>query len=536
MNPLPFMPKAPLLRSNSRYLPLVLAILDGWGVAPRASQADDATALAKTPFLRELAKHYPGALLRASGEAVGLPKGQDGNSEAGHLNLGAGRIVVQDAMYISKAIHDGTFFKNQALKVAVAHVRKHRSALHLMGLLTSYNSGHTSPDHFMALLKFASQAGIRKVYLHFFTDGRDSPRYDAVKFLGEVRQRLLRGEVVASVTGRLYAMDRKKDWSRTEATYNLLTLGQGRKERTAEAALRHAYNRGESDEFVPPTAMCDSRGRPRAVVRDHDAVVLYNLRSDRARQLAKPFVQRAFERENPGSFRRRRVVRDLCFVALTDFGPDLGNIFTAFPSRDVVNSLPFALSPLRQLYVAESEKYAHVTYFFNGGYDRPVAGESRISVPSPDVLSYDATPEMAAPAITRHVLRALASKRFDVVVLNLANPDMVGHTGNLRAGVQAMECVDRCLARIARAVRAHRGTLLVTSDHGNVEEFINRSTGEVDTEHSTNPVPFLLYHSAWRGRQFPRRRGVLGDVAPTILQLLGLPKPSEMTRRSLLRA
>ncbi|MDZ4229647.1 MAG: 2,3-bisphosphoglycerate-independent phosphoglycerate mutase, partial [Candidatus Veblenbacteria bacterium] len=340
-------------------LPVVLAILDGWGVAPRGSQADDATVIADTPFLREMSQHYPRAVLKAAGEAVGLPRGQDGNSEAGHLNLGAGRIVAQDSVIISKSIRDGTFFKNQAFRTAIEHVKAHRSALHLMGLLSNYNSGHSSPDHFIALLKLLQQQCVRPVYLHFFTDGRDSAKYDAIKFLGEVKKRLRNGEVVATLCGRFYSMDRKKEWSRTALTYDLLTRGRGRKEPSAEVAVRHAYNRGESDEYLSPTVITDSRGRPRGLVRDNDAVIFFNLRSDRARQLAKPFVQQRFERLNKGAPKRWKILKNLCFVALTDFGPDLGNILTVFPSRDVKNSLPMALKGFRQLYVAESEKFAH---------------------------------------------------------------------------------------------------------------------------------------------------------------------------------
>lgn len=514
-------------------LPLVLAILDGWGVRP-GSHPDDATVVARTPFLRELKRHYPYALLDAHGSAVGLPRGQDGNSEAGHLNLGAGRIVEQDSVYISRSIKDGTFFKNHALLAALEHARKYRSNLHFMGLLSNYNSGHSSPDHVLALLKLASERKVKRVYLHLFTDGRDSPRYDAVKFLAEVKRRFKNGEVVATIMGRYYAMDRKKDWSRTERAYNLLTRGQGIAETSADAALRHAYNRGESDEYVSPTVITDARHRPRAVIGDNDAVIFWNLRSDRARQLAKPFVQVKFEQANPGAFKRWRRLKNLCFVALTDFGPDLGKVLTAYPSRDIQNTLPIALGGLRQLYLAESEKFAHVTFFFNGGYDHPVAGEDRRMVPSPHVSSYDRTPAMAAAKLTSIITQALAHQRYDVIVVNFANPDMVGHTGNLAACVTAMEVVDACLKRLARAVRARGGTLVVTGDHGNVEETVNADTGELDTEHSKSPVPLCLYRASLRGKRLARRRGVLGDVAPTILKLLGLPQPAEMTRRSLI--
>lgn len=520
--------------TNNKVLPVVLAILDGWGVAKKGSQADDATMIAKTPFLNEIIEHYPKAYLKASGEAVGLPKGQDGNSEAGHLNLGAGRIVDQDAVIISKSIRDGTFFKNQTFLTAIEHVKSRHSAMHLMGLLSNYNSGHSSPDHFIALLKLLQQHHVKPVYLHFFTDGRDSAKYDAIKFIGEVKKRLKNGEIIASICGRYYGMDRKKEWSRTGITYDLLTRGRGRAEPSAEVAIRHAYNRGESDEFISPTFIANKNGKPRGVISDNDAVIFFNLRSDRARQLAKPFVQKQYERLNKGAVKRWKVLKNLCFIALTDFGPDLGNILTAYPSRDIRNSLPQAVKDVRQLYIAESEKFAHITFFFNGGYDHPVNGEDRVSISSPDVKSYDVTPEMSTPKISSYVVKYLKRKKYDFIVLNLANPDMVGHTGNLRAGVLAMESVDKALSQIGQEVKMQKGTLFITGDHGNVEEFINRQTGEVDTEHSTNPVYLLMYNKTWRGKSFSHRTGVLADVAPTILDLMGLPKPKEMTRHSLL--
>ncbi len=518
--------------SKSR-TPFVLAILDGWGKRPGAVSPDDPTRRARTPFLRELEAHFPSATLGASGVDVGLPKGQDGNSEAGHLNLGAGRIVEQDAVYISQSIKDGSFFKNHALLAALKHVKQRKGALHLMGLLSNYNSGHASPDHFFALLKLAREHKVGPIFIHFFTDGRDSPKYDAVKFLGEVQRRLKHGEKVATLTGRFYAMDRKKFWPRTEQTYNLLTRGTGIAQESGETALRHAYNRGESDEYLSPTVITDSHHKPLGTIRDGDAVIFFNLRSDRARQLAKPFVQTSFEKENPGSFKRWKVLKNLCFVALTDFGPDLGNILTAYPSRDVQHSLPMALAGMKQLYLAESEKFAHITYFFNGGYDHPVAGERRLMVPSPNVTSYDRAPAMAAVKLTQAALAALKQHKADFIGMNFANLDMVGHTGNFTACVKALEVVDACLKRLGRGVIARGGTLLVTADHGNIEETINQKTGEIDTEHSINPVPCLLYRPEFRGKAFVRRRGILGDVAPTVLDLLGLPKPAEMTRASL---
>jgi 2,3-bisphosphoglycerate-independent phosphoglycerate mutase len=328
-------------------------------------------------------------------------------------------------------------------------------------------------------------------------------------------------------------MDRKKFWPRTEQTYNLLTRGQGIAQESGATALRHAYNRGESDEYLSPTVITDAHHKPLATVGDGDAVIFFNLRSDRARQLAKPFVQARFEHENPGSFKRWKQLKNLCFVALTDFGPDLGNILTAYPSRDIQHTLPMALAGLKQIYLAESEKFAHMTYFFNGGYDHSVAGEHRLMVPSPNVVSYDRAPAMAATALTTAAESAIRRGRFEFVGMNFANLDMVGHTGNFVACVKALEVVDACLKRLGRLTAARSGTLLITADHGNIEETINQKTGEIDTEHSVNPVPCLLYRAEYRGRNFARRRGILADVAPTVLDLLGLPKPKEMVRPSL---
>lgn len=517
---------------KSGNLPIVLAIIDGWGVRPGQPQNDDPTAVARIPFLRKLEKEYPHALLGASGKDVGLPSGQAGNSEAGHLNLGAGRIVEQDAVYISNSIKDGTFFKNPALLNAIKHVKRHHSRLHLMGLLSNYNSGHASPDHLHNLLRLANENKI-EVFLHLFTDGRDSPRYDALKFLHELELRLKPGQVVATICGRFYAMDRKKDWTRTGQTYKLLTEGAGVADTSAEEAIRHAYNRGENDEYLTPTVITDARHRPLGTIRDGDSIIFFNLRSDRARQLSKPFVQKKFEAENSGSFKRKIILKNLRFVALTDFGPDLDDIVTAFPSRDVKNALPVALMGLKQFYVAESEKFAHITYFLNGGYDKALAGETRLMLPSPKVASYDRVPQMSAYAITKKVTSALKKRQFDFVGINFANADMVGHTGNAKACVKAMEVIDDSLKTIAKALPP-QGLLMVTADHGNVEKVIDPKTGEVDTEHSINPVRLLMYGQSFHYKQFRKRTGILADVAPTILKLFGRPQPKEMTGKSLL--
>jgi len=509
-------------------IPLVLVVFDGWGIAPVGP--GNAIGLARTPVVSGLTADYPSTAIAASGSAVGLPPTQEGNSEAGHMNIGAGRVVEQDSIRISKSINNGSFFKNAAFSAALHHVAKYRSQLHLMGLLTLEQSGHADPDHLLALLTMARMKRVERVVLHLFTDGRDSPPHAAVGILRKLQSQLRPNECIGTVTGRYYAMDRKKNWPAIRRAYNAMVTGSGRKAVSAEQAILEAYDRGETDEFIQPTVI----GRASAHrIRQHDAVVYFNLRSDRARELTKVFVQKDFTVRNPNSFRPTRRPKNLLFVAMTDFGPDLGEVYTAYPSVDLYNTLPVVLRKYRQLYVAESEKYAHVTFFFNGGYDKPVAGEDRILVPSPDVQSYDATPGMSARQLTDIVVDDLRAGRHDVITVNFANTDMVGHTGNLKAAIKAVEAVDACVGRIRDAVAEREGTLVVTADHGNVEEMLSSDGKSVDTEHTTNPVP-LIIASPLRHNFSLAPGGQLGDVAPTILDLLGLSKPVAMTGRSLI--
>ncbi len=502
--------------------PLVLAILDGWGIAPPS--AGNAVRLARTPTINGWDNRYPRAELQASGSAVGLAAGQDGNSEAGHMNLGAGRVVVQDDSRISQSISNGTFFRNPAFLAAVHHAKKHRSTLHLMGLFGNVQSAHANPDHLLALLMFVHNHHLQDVKLHLFTDGRDSPRYYARDIISAFLPHF--GEAtVATIMGRFYAMDRNKQWDRTAAAYQAIVEAKAaHRVDDPRQAISQAYNRGESDEFIQPTVIGNYRG-----VADNDAVIYFNLRSDRARQLTKALVQADFEPLNAQThpFRRARVVQGLTFVAMTDFGPDLDDILTAYPSVELRGTFPMAMKGKRQLYIAESEKFAHVTYFFNGGYADPVAGEDREMVPSPNVKTYDLAPAMSSQAITDRVVDVVKRGLYDVVVLNYANTDMVAHTGNLAAGIAAMEATDRCLGWLAAAVLAADGLLAVTGDHGNLEEMTNLVTGEVDTEHSTDPVPFYLIVNHLSRRQL--QSGALGDVAPTLLHLIGQPIPPEMT-------
>jgi len=516
--------------------PLILVILDGWGLAP--ASRGNAITLSKTPTMDYLAKNYPYTRLEASGKFVGLPDEQDGNSEAGHMNIGAGRAVEQDSVRIGKNISNGTFFKNPAFMEAVGHTRQNNSRVHLLGMLGNNMSAHSDPDHLLALISMLYKLGFSCINLHLFTDGRDSPKYSAIKLINGLEKTFGDKISVNTVIGRFYAMDRKKVWSRTELAYNALTIAKGGKRQCREApsavaAITESYNRGESDEFIEPYIITkDGRGTPR--IKDGDSVIFFNLRSDRARQIAKVFVQTDFEKLNPGAFQRKVVFKNLRFVAMTDFGPDLNNIFSAFPSPDLRQTLPMRLGDLSQLYIAESEKYAHVTYFFNGGYADPVAGEKRLLIASPDVRSYDETPAMSSAALAKTVVDNLKKRMFDFTVLNFAAPDMVGHTGNLKAAIECCKLVDKELGTLVKAYLKIGGSLLVTADHGNVEEMINLESGEIDTEHSINKVPFILVNDSLKNK-IKLEEGILGDIAPTILDLLEREKPKEMTGKSLIR-
>lgn len=522
------MPSKP--KGNVR--PMLLVICDGLGSAPAGLQGN-AVLMAKTPTLMGLWENYPHTELFAHGQHVGLPKHQPGNSEAGHLNLGAGRVVEQDSVRISAAIEDGTFFKNTAILEALKHVKKYGTKVHLMGLISSGNSPHASMDHLYALLELCRRQGIKDIRLHLFTDGRDSPRFAAVAQVHEIESRLKAGERIASLMGRFYSMDRNKNWSRLDLAYHAIVNGEALVVPSAEAALLQAYNRGETDEFIVPTVIVDRDHAPIGPIEDNDAVIFFNLRSDRARQFSKAFVLDDFERSQPGAFKRRRMARDIRFVAMTDFGPDLPNLLTAFPGHDVKNSLPAVLQGLKQLYAAESEKYSHITFFFNGGFDDNHFNEEHLKIESLRIPRFDLAPQMKAEELTTALLKKLRTGAYHFIAVNIANADMVGHTGNLEAGVHAVEVLDACIGRLWKEVEAMDGHLVVTADHGNVEQMIDVSTGAIETEHSAYPVPFIIAGKDLKGyRELPR--GVLGDVAPTILDVMGIRPPSEMSGRSLL--
>ncbi|MEK7640245.1 MAG: 2,3-bisphosphoglycerate-independent phosphoglycerate mutase [Patescibacteria group bacterium] len=513
--------RCPILKPQ---LPVVLVVMDGWGIAKPSPW--NAISQAKTPNYTKLLAQYPNTSVEAGGKAVGLSKGQDGNSEAGHMNIGAGRVVLQDEVQISRDITTGAFFRNSAFVRAQRHVEKHDSTLHLIGMLGNSQSAHASPDHILALLTFVRLTKLKHVTLHIFTDGRDSPRYAAIKMLKKLEKELADTRI-ASVTGRYYAMDRALHWDRIQQTYDLLTLGTGLQSKNPESAIMEAYNRNESDEFIQPTVVVPD-GQSPSVVSDNDAIIFFNLRSDRARQLTKAFVQPKFL-----GFRRKKVLKNLVFVAMTNFGPDLPGVLTAYPSTGINQTLPMALKAYRQLYVSESEKYAHLTYFFNGGYDHPVAAEDRISIPSPNVPTYDHQPAMSTAKVTQYVIRDIQKATHDFIALNYAAPDMVAHTGHMHASIKAVEAVDKALGQLTEAVLKAHGTLLITGDHGNIEELKNVRTKEVDTEHSANPVPFIYVSELYRNLKV-RKTGKLADIAPTVLNIMNVEKPKEMTGRSLL--
>ncbi|MFH2018697.1 MAG: 2,3-bisphosphoglycerate-independent phosphoglycerate mutase, partial [bacterium] len=502
-----------------------LIIMDGWGIASVKNKGNAISSKTAPNYFGWL-KKFPNTQLEASGESVGLFKNEEGNSEAGHLNLGAGRVVQQDAVYISAAIVDGTFFKNNAFLQALHHIKKYDTATHLIGLLSNHNSAHSCPEHLYALLDFFYRHQVKKVFLHLFTDGRDSGQHDAPNHLKKLEEKLHESQKIATVMGRFYAMDRNKAWERTRAAYEAMVAGKGLRAESAGDALVQAYNRGETDEFISPSIVVKN-GKPIAKIGDNDGVFFFNLRSDRARQLTKTFVQADFD---SNGFRRVKVPKNIRFVALTDFGPDLPGVLTAYPSRDVVNSLTQTLCPRPQMYIAESEKYAHVTYFFNGGYAHHWCDERRVKIDSPKVKYFSEKPEMNAKTVADFVMRAIVSGEYDFICVNFANPDMIGHTGDLKAGEKAVKCVDEQVQRVIDVILENNGQAVITADHGNIEEMVNIKTNEINTEHSINPVPMILI-----GKKFSKvklKKGKLGDVAPTILKMMNLPKPKEMTGKA----
>ncbi len=504
-----------------------LIILDGWGKGVPAE--GNAVFRARMPYLDHLMAVYPHTDLQCAGEAVGLPEGVMGNSEVGHLNIGAGRIVYQDLLRINAAIGDGEFRKNDAFDTIMASVREKQSALHLMGLVSD-GGVHSHLSHLLALLDLAKEKGLEKVFVHAILDGRDTPPESGAGFIAQLCDHL-RGRdfgQIASICGRYYAMDRDHRWERTETAYRLYAQGRGSAAKEPVVAVRDAYGRGETDEFVRPIAMTDDDGRPLGVVGDGDGVLFFNFRADRARQLTRAFTESDFQ-----PFDRETCPRLAGYLCMTQYDEKF-SLPVAYPPVFLEQILGEVVSSqgLRQLRIAETEKYAHVTYFFNGGVETPFEGEERCLIPSPrEIPTYDLKPEMSAELVTDEVISRIASRAYDLIVLNFANLDMVGHTGNLDAAVQACEAVDRCLERIVPEVLSQDGVAMITADHGNAER-VREEGGALHTFHTTNPVPFVLVDDT--GKDVVLREGVLGDIAPTILDVMGIEQPAEMTRTSLI--
>ena len=510
---------------TTRPRPVVLCILDGWG--ERHDGADNAIERAHTPTWHALMRRWPHAQLDASEHYVGLPDGQMGNSEVGHTNLGAGRVVMQDLPRIDKAIADGALAEMPALREFIAKVKAAGGAAHLLGLM-SPGGVHSHQHQIAALANILADAGLQ-VAVHAFLDGRDTPPKSALGYLKQFSGDVAGHSAVkiATIAGRYYAMDRDKRWDRVEKAYRALTAAEGERAGRAEPAVEQAYARGETDEFVLPTIIAGYAG-----MKDGDGLLFANFRADRIREIAGALLDPGFD-----GFPRNERIKFAAALGLTEYSEELNRFLaTLFPPIDLSQTFGevVAEAGLRQLRIAETEKYAHVTFFFNGGREEVFPGEERILVPSPKVATYDKQPEMSAPEVTDKVVAAIASGRFDVVVLNYANTDMVGHTGDLAAATKAVETVDQCLGRLAGAVEARGGTLVITADHGNAEMMRDPVTGEPHTAHTLNPVPFIVVHPPAAVAHV--ENGRLADVAPTLLDIMGLAKPVAMTGHSLIVA
>jgi 2,3-bisphosphoglycerate-independent phosphoglycerate mutase len=511
---------------SNRPKPLVLLILDGFGYTQDTE--NNAIAMANTPCWDRLQQEYPMTLLDCSGHSVGLPGDQMGNSEVGHTHIGAGRYVPQDFSKVNDAVADGSFYTNPVLCRAVDLAKDNDKALHIMGLLSA-GGVHSHEEQIMAMVELAAKRGLSKIYLHAFLDGRDVPPKSATSSLELLDAKFAALGVgrIASITGRFYAMDRDNRWDRVQRAYNLIVKGEAEfSADSALSALQAAYERGETDEFVLPTAILDANQQAVAL-EPQDSVVFMNFRADRAREISQAITSETFN-----SFERNHAAHQGYFCTLTEYHQDF-DYDVAFPSTDMKNGLGEVLANagMTQLRLAETEKYAHVTFFLNGGVDTPFAGEERILVPSPQVRTYDLQPEMSAPEVTDHLVEAITGGKYDVIICNYANCDMVGHTGVIPAAVLAVEAVDAALQRIVEALKSVGGQLLLTADHGNIEQMVDKITGQPHTAHSTNQVPLVYVcgdHPLASG-------GSLSDLAPTMLDILGVEKPIEMTGRSLIR-
>ncbi|MDR1772648.1 MAG: 2,3-bisphosphoglycerate-independent phosphoglycerate mutase [Hungatella sp.] len=506
--------------------PIVLMILDGYGLNDNCDH--NAVCEGKTPIMDQLMSQCPFVKGNASGLAVGLPDGQMGNSEVGHLNMGAGRIVYQELTRITKSINDGDFFEVPEFLQAVENCKKSGSALHMWGLVSD-GGVHSHNTHIYGLLELAKRNGLDKVYVHCFLDGRDTPPASGKSFVEalEAKMKEIGTGKVASVMGRYYAMDRDNRWDRVEKAYNALAKGEGNHVESASAGIQASYDKEVFDEFVEPFVVTEA-GEPVAAVKDGDSVIFFNFRPDRAREITRAFCDDEFK----GFSREKRM--NLTYVCFTDYDETIKNKLVAFKKESIINTFGefLAQNNMTQARIAETEKYAHVTFFFNGGVEEPNKGEDRILVPSPKVATYDLQPEMSAPIVCDKLVEAIKSGKYDVIIINFANPDMVGHTGIEDAAIKAIETVDACVGRTVEAIRETNGVLFICADHGNAEQLLDYETGDPFTAHTTNPVPFILVNAdpAYKLRE----GGCLADIAPTLIELMGLEQPKEMTGKSLL--
>ena len=501
----------------------MLMILDGFGI--RESKVGNAVKLANTPNIDKLMKICPTSIIHTSGLQVGLPEGQMGNSEVGHTNIGAGRIVYQELTRITKSIEDGDFFSIPEFVSAIENCKKHGSKLHILGLLSD-GGVHSHIRHLYGLLELAKRKDFEDVYVHCFMDGRDTPPASGESYIVKLEEKMREKGVgkIATISGRFYSMDRDKRWQRVQKAYDALVNGEGNKATSAVSAIESSYQKEVFDEFVEPTVIY-SGDKPVAKIEKNDSVIFFNFRPDRARELTRTLVDPEFN-----EFETKNL--DLYYVTFTQYDATLPNVNIAFKPEKLINTFGEYISKngLTQLRIAETEKYAHVTFFFNGGEEKQYPGEDRILVPSPKVETYDMQPEMSAEEVTVKVVEAIKSGKYNSIILNYANPDMVGHTGSLEAAIKAIEKIDGCVQRVVDAVKEQNGVLLITADHGNAEQMIDEATGEPHTAHTTNPVPLILV-----GKDNVRlKEGRLADLAPTMLEIMGLEKPQEMTGESLI--
>ena len=501
--------------------PIALIIMDGYGLNPETK--GNAIYEAKKPYLDRYFKEYPNSKLSASGLSVGLPDGQMGNSEVGHTNIGAGRVVYQMLVKITKDIEDGTFFENVALVDAMKSAKENGKALHLMGLLSD-GGVHSHQRHLVGLLEMAHRMGLEKVYVHTFHDGRDVPPTSGVDFMSELVsdiERIGTGKI-ATISGRYYAMDRDNAWDRVEKSYNAMVLGEGKEERDPVEAIRKSYADGVTDEFIVPTVI-DKEG----TIKDGDSVIMFNFRPDRARQITRTFVDPDFN-----GFERKNGYFKLNFVCMAQYDAQMPNVSVAYPPEQLKMTFGEYISKLgmTQLRIAETQKYAHVTFFFNGGEERQFDGEDRILIKSPDVATFDMKPEMSAPEVCDAVCKAIDEDKYDVIILNYANCDMVGHTGVMDAAVKAVETVDSCVGKMVDKLLEKGGKAIITADHGNADCLVDPETNDVFTAHTTNPVPMIVIGAG----DVKVKDGKLCDLCPTMLDMMGIDKPEEMTGESLI--